>query len=257
MNFKRTLVLLAFLTLSIPQAFAWGQIGHYLIGYMADMQLKNSVRKKVDRVLYPMSIGRTGPWMDEIKSDRSYDYANSWHYMTSEHGEYNAAIQEKGGNIFEEIQRIKTELKSGNLSPENEAIQLRMLIHLIEDIHQPLHVGTGNDRGGNDVKIQYFGRDTNLHALWDSGMIENRGMSYTEIGNELSRRITPELEKKYRNSTMEDWIAEAVALRPMIYDLPENKKLSYGYAYDNYKYAEERMIAASIRLAQVLEEIYG
>lgn len=257
MSFKRVLFLSSMLCMFSFQTFAWGQIGHYVIGYMADMQLKKSVREKVEHVLYPMSIGRSGPWMDEIKSDRAYNYAYSWHFMTSEHGEFNEAIQENGGNIYQEILRLKVELKAGNLDPQKESEMLKMLIHLIEDIHQPLHVGTGKDRGGNDVKIKYFGRDTNLHALWDSGMIDNQSMSYTEIGNELSRRITPELEKQYRNATIGDWVMEAVALRPMIYQIPENKMLSYEYGYVNYKYVEERMLAASIRLAQTLEEIYG
>lgn len=257
MSIKRVLFLSSMLCMMSYQTFAWGQIGHYVIGYMADMQLRKSVRKKVERVIYPMSIGRTGPWMDEIKSDNNFNHTFPWHFMTSEHGEYNEAIQEKGGNIYQEILRLKTELKAGNLSPQKESEMLKMLIHLVEDIHQPLHVGTGQDRGGNDVKVLYFNRETNLHAVWDSGMIDNQSMSYTEIGNELSRRINPELERKYRNSTIDDWVAEAVALRPMVYQLPENNKLSYQYGYENYKYVEERLIAASIRLAQILEEIYG
>ena len=127
---------------------------------------------------------------------------------------------------------------------------------MIEDIHQPLHVGTGTDKGGNDVKIEFFGQQTNLHALWDSGMIDRQGMSYTELGEELYRRMTPQLRAKYRSGTMQDWLKEAVSYRPQVYNLPENKKISYPYLYQNFSIAEERLIAASVRLAQVLEEIY-
>ncbi|MCE7055329.1 S1/P1 nuclease [Algoriphagus sp. AGSA1] len=243
--------------LLVTQSFAWGQLGHYLIGYMADKQLKKSVRKKVEKVLYPMSIARSGTWMDDIKSDHAYDYAYSWHYMTSKSGEYDESIQEKGGNIYVEINRIKSELKAGNLESQKETEMLKMLIHLVEDIHQPLHVGTGEDKGGNDVKVQYFGKSTNLHAVWDSGMLDGKSMSYTEIGDELLRRIDKKTISKYRSGTMQDWLAEAVAARPAIYMLPENKKISYAYGYENSKLLEERLIAASVRLAQILEEIYG
>lgn len=243
--------------LATSQAFAWGQLGHYLIGYMAERQMKKSTLKKVEKVLYPMSLGRSGTWMDEIRSDRNYDYATTWHYLTSKEGEYNPEIQESTGDAFEAIQRLKTELIAGGLSPKEESEKLKMLIHMVEDIHQPLHVGTGEDRGGNDVKIEFFGRPTNLHALWDSGMIERQGMSYSEIGDELFRRITPELQDSYREATMEDWLKEAVSLRPAVYDLPEDRRLSYLYMYQNYHIAEERMIAASVRLAQILDEIYG
>lgn len=218
--------------------------------------MKKSTRKKVEKVLYPMSLGRSGTWMDEIRSDRSYDYATTWHYLTSRSGEYDPSIQEHGGDAFEAIQRIKEELKKGGLDPKTEADKLKMLIHMVEDIHQPLHVGTGNDRGGNDVKLEFFGQPTNLHAVWDSGMIDRQGMSYTEIADELYRRLDKKMKTHYRAATMENWLQEAVSFRPMVYKLPENGKIGYQYIYDNYSIAEERMIAASVRLAQILEEIY-
>lgn len=257
MKINKFLTLTVAFTLTLSQAFAWGQIGHYLIGYMAGQQLKRSARKNVERVLYPMSIGRSGTWMDEIKSDNRYDYAYSWHYLTSKHGEYDPQLQEKGGNAYEAINRIKEQLKSENLNPTEEAEKLKMLIHLVEDIHQPLHVGTGEDSGGNDVKLEYFWQSSNLHSVWDSGMIDRWSMSYTEIGDELMRRLTPEMEDQYRDATIDDWLQEAVDARPLVYKLPENNKLSYNYDYATRSLLEERLIAASVRLAQILEEIYG
>ncbi|MHA7130530.1 S1/P1 nuclease [Algoriphagus namhaensis] len=253
----RFLTLLLFCFTLSAQVFAWGQLGHYLIGYMAEKQLKKSTLKKVESVIHPMSLGRSGTWMDEIRSDRSYDYANTWHYLTSKNGEYDPDIQEKGGDAFEAIKRLKAELKAGGLSPKEEAEKLKMLIHIVQDIHQPLHVGTGEDRGGNDVRIEFFNQATNLHALWDSGMIDRRAMSYTELGDELFRRVTPELQNAYRSASMEDWLKEAVALRPLVYKLPESKKISWVYMYEANDTVEERLIAASVRLAQILEEIYG
>lgn len=254
---KKLLTTSIFVFLIATQSFAWGQLGHYLIGYMAEKQMKRSVRKKVERVLYPMSIGRSGTWMDEIKSDKAFDYTNSWHYLTSVQGEYDESIQEKGGNAYAEINRIKNELKAGNLEPRKEAELLKMLIHMVEDIHQPLHVGSGDDRGGNDIKLEYFGKPTNLHSVWDSGILDGKAMSYTEIGNELSRRVNKELIARYRAGGMDTWLAEAVAARPAVYNLPESKKISYGYGYFAMPLLEERLIAASVRLAQILEEIYG
>jgi len=257
MKYLKTVFFTLTFSLMISHAFAWGQIGHYLIGYMAEKQMKKSTLKKVEKVLNPMSLGRSGTWMDEIRSDRSYDYATTWHYLTSKNGEYDPELQEKDGDAFEAIKRLKAELKAGNLSEKEEAEKLKMLIHLVEDIHQPLHVGTGEDRGGNDIRIQFFNRSTNLHALWDSGMIDRKGMSYTELGDELYRRLSPELINDYRRASMEDWLKEAVALRPIVYDLPESKKISWVYAYRANDTLEERLIAASVRLAQILEEIYG
>jgi hypothetical protein len=176
--------------------------------------------------------------------------------LNSKNGEYDRSTQEKTGDAYEAIQRIKAELKKGGLDPKTEAEKLKMLIHMVEDIHQPLHVGTGTDKGGNDVKIEFFGQPTNLHALWDSGMIDRQGMSYSELGDELYRRMTPALQASYRAASMSDWLKEAVNYRSRVYDLPENKKISYPYVYQNFSVVEERLLAASVRLAQILEEIY-
>ena len=149
------LVLTLFFSLLISQAFAWGQIGHYLIGFMAEKQMKKSTKKKVESVLFPMSLGRSGTWMDEIRSDKSFDYATTWHYLNSKNGEYDPSTQEKGGDAYEAIQRIKAELKAGGLDPKIESEKLKMLIHMVEDIHQPLHVGTGDDRGVAGTEDRY------------------------------------------------------------------------------------------------------
>ncbi len=257
MNTSRFLpTFLLFFAISF-ESLAWGQLGHYIIGYMAEKQLKKSTKKKVEAVIFPMSIGRSGTWMDEIRSDSAYDYAITWHYLTSKNGEYNPDIQEETGDAFEAIKRLKSELKRGGLSAIEEAEKLKMLIHLVEDIHQPLHVGTGEDLGGNDVRIEFFNRSTNLHALWDTGLIERKNMSYTELGDELFRRITPEMQKRYKSARMEDWLKEAVSARPLVYNLPDSKRVSWIYMYKANDTLEERLVAASIRLAQVLEEIYG
>lgn len=257
MNKLKTFTITLLFSLTAFQSFAWGQIGHYVIGYMAEKQLKKAVLSKVEKALYPMSLGKSGTWMDEIRSDRTYGYATTWHYLTSKNGEYDKIHQEKKGDAYEAIIRIKEELKAGRLSPKDEAEKLKMLIHMVEDIHQPLHVGNGEDRGGNNVKINFFGKSSTLHAVWDSGMIDRQGMSYSEMGDELFRRITPALQKKYRATRMEEWLKEAVDVRPIVYKLPENKRIGHQYLKENYPIAEERMIAASVRLAQILEEIYG
>ena len=70
-----------------------------------------------------------------------------------------------------------------------------MLVHLVGDLYQPLHVGTGTDRGGNDVRILWMGNSSNLHRVWDSNMIDSKQLSYTEWAQYLNRRVTPALVK--------------------------------------------------------------
>ena len=63
-------------------------------------------------------------------------------------------------------------LKKKNLSKENKLLYLRMLIHIVEDVHQPMHAAHADDKGGNDFKVNWFNNPTNLHSVWDSQLIE-------------------------------------------------------------------------------------
>ncbi len=131
-----------------------------------------------------------------------------------------------------------------------------MLIHLVGDVHQPLHVGNGTDRGGNDVKVTYFWKSSNLHSVWDTGMIDGQNLSYTEyvawIDHTSDAQIT-----QWKNDDLMVWVKESISLRPQVYDLPESKEINYRYNYNNIAAANERLLKAGVRLAGLLEEIYG
>ncbi len=237
--------------------FAWEAIGHYVIGKLAEWQMKPQTVQRVEAILQNQSISGVGVWMDNIRSDKNYDYTYTWHWVTTADGEYDPSIQEPAGDAYASFLQIKDNLKKGGLSPYEERDQLRMLIHIVGDLHQPFHVGKPGDRGGNDVKVSFFNKETNIHAVWDSDLIEGKKMSYTEIASELQKRINPDLIQEYSSKTPADWLREAVAIRPAMYDIPENGRIGYEYIYKHYHHVEERLTAGGIRLAQVLEEIYG
>ena len=239
------------------QSLAWGQIGHYVIGQLTEWQLKPSTLKKVEQILQQESISKAGIWMDAIRSDKRYFYTRTWHYLTSIDGLYDPNLQEKSGDAYHKLMRTIALLKSGNISQEEEKDNLRILIHLVGDLHQPFHVGKPGDRGGNEKKVKFLGRTTNLHAVWDTGLIETHKMDYTEIATILHKKITPKLSHKYKKSTPAEWLKEAADLRPAIYDVPESGSIGNEYIDKYYHIVDERLTAASIRLAQILEEIYG
>jgi len=242
----------------ILNCFAWGQTGHRVVGQIASWHLSKKASKNIQAILGPESLAMVSTWMDEIKSDPSYDYLNSWHYLTVKEGEgYNPDLQEKDGNAYGKTKMIIAALKGGRLDADQKAAYLKMLVHLVGDLHQPLHVGTGEDRGGNDVKVSYFNDRTNLHAVWDSKVIDGKNLSYTELADHLNRRVNKALIRKYQNDPLEKWLQEAVDLRPVIYDLPEDGKLFYGYGYQTYPIMEQQLLAGGIRLAGILNEIFG
>ncbi|HCZ36443.1 MAG TPA: S1/P1 Nuclease, partial [Cytophagales bacterium] len=127
--------------------------------------------------------------------------------------------------------------------------------HMIGDMHQPLHVGKPGDRGGNDVKVKWFRNDSNLHRVWDSEMIDDTKLSYTELADALGKPGKDKLAK-WQQGTVRDWALESVSYRPQVYDIG-NGSLSYSYSYKYLPIAKERLLQAGIRLAALLNTIYG
>lgn len=235
----------------------WGQNGHRTTGYIAEQYLTDNAAKEVKRVLGHQSLAEVSTWMDEVRSDDAYDYMAPWHYVTIPEGEtYDTAEKNDDGDIIWAIKKVTEELKEGELSAQEEAENLKILVHLIGDLHQPLHVGNGTDRGGNDVRVEWFWENSNLHRVWDSGMIDQKQLSFTELSRFIDHPTEAQIQK-WQSSSVLDWAYESQDLLPQVYDLPSNKELSYEYSYKNWETVEQRLLKAGVRLAGLINEIYG
>ena len=252
----KTLVLILALTINTIAAFGWGQTGHRVTGWIADKYLDKKAKKELERILSGQSLAMASTWMDEIRSDSSFDYTSDWHWVTIQDGEtYEASSKNKKGDVIQTLERLIKELKSKQLTANQEAEHIKMLIHLIGDIHQPLHVGGGNDRGGNDVKVMWFRVDSNLHRVWDTDMIDDTQLSYTEFAQSLESPDETTL-KQWQKTTVRDWAKESMSYRKQVYDT-RNGKLGYEYSYYHLHIVRLRLLQAGVRLASVLNEIYG
>ena len=147
-------------------------------------------------------------------------------------------------------------LKDKILPLEKQHHNLKSLVHLIGDLHQPLHVGGEGDQGGNKVKVDWFGKSSNLHRVWDSDMIDNSNLSFTELASFLGYPDKTQI-KILQSTSVRDWAYESMTYRPQVYKLPADKKLGYQYAYENFDTVEKRLLQAGIRLAGLLNQIYG
>lgn len=251
---NRLITTLLFATITLT-AFGWGATGHRATGYIAQKHLNKKAKKTINRILAGQSLAMASTWMDEIRADSVYDYAEDWHWVTIPDGmTYDQTEKNPDGDVIMTIERIITELKSKKLNPAEEAVRLKMLIHLVGDIHQPLHVGRP-DRGGNDIKIVWFRTDTNLHRVWDSDMIDDTKLSYTELAESFAKPTVTQIQA-WQKANVRDWANESISYRPQVYDYG-NGRLGYQYSYKYFSIARERMLQAGIRLAGILNEIYG
>ena len=236
----------------------WGQIGHRATGWIAQDLLNAQARQAVERVLEGNSLAEVSTWMDEVRSDPSFNYMGPWHYVTLPPGQtYQTVEKAEGGDVLWALDKVVSELKAGGLSPEQEAINLKVLVHLIGDLHQPLHVGNGTDRGGNDVRVEWFGDRSNLHRVWDSEMINSKQLSFTELADFIDDGLDETIIEEWQSTHWYDWAIESQSLLDQVYDLPENGRLSYEYMFKNFDAVQLRLLQAGVRMAGVINDIYG
>lgn len=253
---KRITVTLFFFFLFSFNSFAWGPTGHRAVGLIASRYLNPIAKKKLQKILKGESIAMAGTWMDDVRSDSTYDHMADWHWVTIETGKtYNQSDKNPKGDVIMTIERIISELKSKKVSGKQEEEYVKILIHLIGDIHQPLHVGCCDDQGGNRVRVKWFREDSNLHRVWDSNMIEDTQLSYTELADALNVP-TKEDVIKWQGATIRDWANESMSMRKQVYTVGDGN-LGYKYSYKNLGSVKKRILEAGIRLAGVLNTLYG
>ena len=250
---KKTLLL--FSIFIVLQSYGWGPTGHRVVGQVAEAHLTKKARKNVKRVLEGESLAMCSNWMDFIKSDPSYDTLKSWHYVTIPAWEKYHHEGELKGDVIQAIDRFVYELETGKYSVDEE-FALKCLVHLVGDIHQPLHVGKGGDRGGNDVKVKWFGTSSNLHRVWDSDIIDSQKLSYMEYYCWINTAKKDQVAQ-WQSDPMEVWVKESISYRESVYAIPEDGNLGYRYTYDHIDEVNLRLLQAGIRLAGLLNRIYG
>jgi hypothetical protein len=239
------------------QAFGWGQTGHRVVSLVADKHLNSKARKATLRVLQENSLAEVSNWMDDVKSDANFNHTHDWHWVTVPDGmTYDQTTKNPKGDLIMKIEELTIALKSKNLSAVKEQESLKFLIHLIGDLHQPLHVGGKDDSGGNAVKLQWFGQPSNLHRVWDSDMIDGKDLSYTELAGFLGEPSKTQV-KTWQTGSVRDWAHGMMVFRPQVYNIPLDGKLGYRYSYDNFNTLQQLLLEGGIRLAGLLNQIYG
>lgn len=254
MNLRSILVLTSFI-ISLNFAHAWGPTGHRIVGEVAQRHLSKSALKGIEKLVGKESLAIMANWPDFIKSDRSFDNASYWHYVTIPDGQtYEQIEKDPKGDIVEAIGRMIVILKDKNQSKENKIQSLKFLIHFVGDIHQPLHVGKPGDRGGNDVKVQWFGKEVNLHHLWDEELVDFQKLSYTEYASSIDI-VDKSTIKSWMKDDINVWIKESMDLRSAVYDVG-NGMLSYDYNFKNIAFLNQRLLKGGVRLAAILNDIF-
>jgi hypothetical protein len=241
--------------------FAWGLTGHRVTAEIAQRHLSAAAIKELAKLIGNEPLAYWANWPDFIKSDttHTWDATSKWHYVDVP-GNITRDVflhdlkKLPGQNLYTQIQAMLTQLKNKSLPKQQRITALKFLVHLIGDAHQPLHVGRDEDQGGNKITVYWFDKKTNLHALWDSGLIDFQQYSYTEYATVLDNASQQQV-KAWQKASLEDWLYESHVLSDKIYALsaPESK-LSYRYNYLFQQDLDKQLLKAGLRLAALLNE---
>ena len=234
----------------------WGKTGHRVVGAIADEYIKPSTKRALKQLLDHESLALVSTYADEIKSDERFDKFKPWHYVNMPlNSSYEASEKNPEGDLVTGIVYCKSIITDANSSKEDKAFYLRMLIHLIGDLHQPMHIGLKSDRGGNDLLVEWKSSPSNMHRVWDTDLIEDFGMSYSELADNRPFFTKQEVKSIQKGSTL-DWVAETHVLTKQIYASAQTgDNLGYRYTYAYFGIVKTQLHKAGIRLAQVLNDI--
>lgn len=244
------------------KGFSWGLLGHRIVGEVAEYYLTAKAKASIFKILGTESLAMASNWADFIKADSAYNYLSPWHYVNLKAGlkweEVKYSLEKDTTiNAFNRINFLVKEIKSNKLSIETKRMYLRILIHLVGDIHQPLHVGRPEDRGGNGIKVLWFNTPYNLHQIWDQVLINFQQLSYTEYAAAINHAPAIRI-KILQNESVAQWFYQSYNIAERIYaDVKEpDQKLDYQYNFKYLSVLDDQLLKGGIRLGGLLNNIF-
>jgi nuclease S1 len=254
-------ILLAFLF--IPSSlYAWAREGHEIVAMIAEPRLHPEVRDAVVALLEGTTFIEAASWADKVRNQQTAP----WHYVNIDitDTEYDAVrVCPQSQCVIGQIERFRHVLAdpAGDVKKRQKA--LKYLIHFVGDLHQPLHASDNHDHGGNDVQVEFLGetinpykhKPWNLHAVWDSGILEEHDRDAHHYAERLNDWLNSQPEGAFQNGSVVDWAMESHRIaKEKVYVLPQNRKLGGDYYRANVPVVDHQLAKAGVRLAKLLNE---
>ncbi|MEQ1801325.1 MAG: S1/P1 nuclease [Gammaproteobacteria bacterium] len=242
-------------------ALAFGPSGHRVAGHVAERFLCAPTRTALAPLLAGMTLAEAGLWPDTIRRDPEWEHTRPWHFINvADRGSVARAARRDPDNVLAALARFEKQLADTSLAAGRRAEALRFVVHFAVDIHQPLHVGRVDDRGGNRVPVLVGDRETNLHALWDGEPLRLAGgMAPRERARAFAMPPAAEIAR-WQAAGPVDWARESQALRPQVYGFRAGQGpagLPPEYLAAARATVDRRLLQAGVRLAGRLNAVLG
>lgn len=238
--------------------FAWGKTGHRITGQIAENHLSPKAFQAIRDLLGAETLAEATNWADEIRSDPAWKKSDPWHYVNIADGaSYADATKNPAGDVIAALNQMEATLRNPAAPKQQRIEALKFFLHFAGDLHQPLHAGKADDLGGNRVQVRWFRNPepTNLHTVWDSLLIDQEQLSFTEWARFLDHPSAADVAA-WQAASYTEWMEESRKALPQVYDFPKELPLSFPYVYKNMPLVRQRLLQAGIRIAGVLNRIY-
>jgi hypothetical protein len=253
---RRVLVSLVCVGVMAAAGSAWGTTGHQIIAELAQRKLSAAAEKQVTTLLHGATLASVASWADDVRNSRPE--TARWHFVdiprqaTGYDARRDCVPEAQGDCVIAAIERFKRVLADEQRPEPERAEALKFIVHFVGDLHQPLHCIDDHDRGGNGVQVTLFGQRTNLHAVWDSGLIGHAGLTAAAYATRL------EAVDVDAGGTPISWAEEAHRTAiDHAYLIPVDHDLEETYYDANRPIIDVQLARAGARLARLLNEILG
>ena len=254
---------LSVLILVAAALLSWGVTGHRTVGKIAENHLSPQAKAAVRELLGDTTLADVSTWPDEVRSQPAYRHTAPWHYLDLPLGlsfsDFDARV--KGltqENVYSALQQQEQLLGSTGSTRREKIEALKFVVHFVGDLHQPMHVSREEDKGGNTIQLNYDGNGTNLHALWDSKLIEHQGLTYEQMASAYDHATAAQI-KEWQSDPLMQWLWESYQASTKLYaevDAMKTRAIDDSYYQAHIAIIQDRIEKAGIRLAGVLNGIF-
>jgi hypothetical protein len=258
----RLLLVAVLAVAAAAQAVAFSADGHRIVAELAERRLSGDARAAVNGLLAGTaedSLADVATWPDDVRELPDYNWSARLHYVNFPRDagcRYRARRDcPDGGCVIGAIERYARTLGDRRRAVAERREALKFLVHFVGDIHQPLHAGYADDRGGNLFQIYYLGRGSNLHSLWDGGILRQSRLDWRAYADRLDVRRA-EGDSRWSTRAPQRWAEASCRLLGEAQVYPRRPgKLPAGYAEKQLPVVESQIVRAGARLAALLNAV--
>jgi len=252
-----SILLLLFICIS------WGVTGHKTVADIAGNHLTPKAKAAVAELLGSQSMADVASWADEVRSTPEYKSTGPEHFINVPlgltHDQFTEQVMKMPeDNAYKALESYADVLYDTKSTKEQKTTALKFIIHIVGDMHQPMHVSRAEDKDGNTIQVRYDGKGTNLHSLWDSKLLEHGGLNDVQLTEQYDQLSSGQIAQ-WQKTPVLDWAWESYQISTQLYEAVEKAN---GNVIDDAYYSkympiiQQRLARAGIRLAGLLNEIF-